>query len=160
MNKKQKIFAIIAELEELSTAIDHLDVAEPVVSSGPVRSSDAPYLTARGLRAHLRALAVRKHFFRGDLFADPAWIMIIHLMAARLSGTSVTITQLCEASMVPQTTALRWIQNLVSMGKFERKSDPADGRRVFIVLSDEMAEAFTSWHLATRRDPAGDERLL
>src|SRR3546814_600594 len=103
----------------------------------PVHVSDTPAspVTAREIRDMLRLRRLRDRFFPGDLFADPAWDMLLDLMAAHLSGQRVSVSSLCIAAAVPATTALRWIRALTDHGLFLRQADPSDGRRVFIALS-------------------------
>lgn len=103
------------------------------------------------IRALLRARRLRDQYLPADLFADPAWDMILDLMAARLSGQRVSVSSLCIAASVPPTTALRWIRQLTERGVFARIDDPADGRRVFIELSDEAAGAVSNWTEVVRR---------
>jgi hypothetical protein len=103
------------------------------------------------IKALLRARRLREQFLPPDLFADPAWDMILDLMAARLANQRVSVSSLCIAAAVPPTTALRWIRQLTERGVFSRIDDPADGRRVFIELTDEAAEAVMAWSLAVRR---------
>jgi Winged helix DNA-binding domain len=107
----------------------------------PVGETDEVGLDAASIRAMLRARRQRDLYFPADLFADPAWDMLLDLMAARLEGRQVAISSLCIAAYVPATTALRWIKALTEQGLFERIPDPADGRRVHIALSDETAGA-------------------
>lgn len=103
-------------------------------------------LTAAIARDLLRARRQRDHFLGHDLFADPAWDMILDLMAARLAGERVSVSSLCIAAAVPPTTALRWIRHLTQRGLFERRPDTQDGRRVFIALSDKTAAAVHRWY--------------
>lgn len=93
----------------------------------------------------IRMRRLRDRFFDASLFADPAWDMLLDLMAARLEGVQVAVSSLCIAAAVPPTTALRWIKLMTDNGLFERVSDPVDGRRVFIRLSDNSAEAMTRY---------------
>ena len=97
----------------------------------------------------LRARRLRDRHFPGELFADPAWDMLLDLMAARLAGERVSVSSLCIAAAVPPTTALRWIRNLTAQGLFEREADRDDARRIFIRLSDEGARAMEQWFAAT-----------
>jgi Winged helix DNA-binding domain len=108
------------------------------VAQGP-----APLDAAR-IRAMIRARRLRDHFFRAELFADPAWDMLLDLLAARLEGRRVAVSSLCIAAAVPPTTALRWIKTLTERGLFVREADPADGRRVHVALSDEAAAALAA----------------
>lgn len=88
----------------------------------------------------IRARRSRDQFFPSGMFADPAWDMLLDLMAARLEGQKVAVSSLCIAANVPPTTALRWIKTLTDHGFFVRVADRQDGRRVFIELSDDAAE--------------------
>jgi hypothetical protein len=97
--------------------------------------------TARSIREIIRKRQVRKQFFPAELFADPAWDIMLDLAAARLEGKQVSVSSLCIAADVPTTTALRWIKGMTDAGMLARRSDPEDGRRSFIDLSDEAAEA-------------------
>lgn len=104
------------------------------------------------IRALLRARRLRDQFLPGELFADPAWDMILDLLAARLAGQRVSVSSLCIAAAVPPTTALRWIRQLTERGVFARIDDPADGRRVFIELTRAAADAALDWAAAVRRN--------
>lgn len=103
------------------------------------------------VRRVLQARRLRERYLPGDLFADPAWDMLLDLMAARLAGKKVSVSSLCIASAVPPTTALRWIGQLCRRGIVERSNDPTDARRVFITLGDEAAENVAAWFAAVKR---------
>jgi DNA-binding transcriptional ArsR family regulator len=103
--------------------------APPADDTGPV---DIAATTVRGA---IRARRMRDPFFPGGLFADPAWDMLLDLFAARLEGSSVSVSSLCIASAVPPTTALRWITTLTDAGLVMRREDPSDRRRAFIILT-------------------------
>lgn len=103
------------------------------------------------IRQIIRARRMREQFLPAALFADPAWDMMLDLLAARLAGQYVSVSSLCIAASVPPTTALRWIRQLTDRGIFARLDDPVDRRRVFIKLTDEAAEAMLAWVQAVRR---------
>lgn len=109
-------------------------------------------VNAAEIRALLQMRRLRDRYLPGELFADPAWDMMLDLMAARLDGKRVSVSSLCIAAAVPPTTALRWIAQLTDRGIFVRTRDPRDARRVFIGLSDESAENVAAWFAAARRD--------
>ncbi len=106
------------------------DFVAPDTGDGPV-----PTVSAATVRGAIRARRLREQFFASDLFADPAWDMLLDLFAARLEGGNVSVSSLCIASAVPPTTALRWITTLTDAGLVARQEDPADKRRAFIVLT-------------------------
>ncbi|MFC3173574.1 MarR family transcriptional regulator [Novosphingobium bradum] len=95
---------------------------------------------ARMIRRILRQRQQRARFFDAELFADPAWDMLLDLTAARAEHKRVSVTSLCIASGVPPTTALRWISQLTRAGLFERVEDTLDRRRAFIGLSEKAAD--------------------
>lgn len=95
----------------------------------------------RLVRQVIRQRQLRARFFDGDLFADPAWDMLLDLTAARGERKQVSVTSLCIASGVPPTTALRWIGQMTEAGLFQRVEDDTDRRRAFITLTDRAASA-------------------
>jgi hypothetical protein len=122
---------------------------EPGAGGGA--GKDGPPIDAPLVRSIIRARRLRDRYFKGGLFADPAWDMLLDLMAARLEKHRVAVSSLCIAAAVPPTTALRWIKTLTDRGILVRCADPADGRRVYIELSDEAARALTAYIRAAQR---------
>ncbi len=115
------------------------------------RDSGEEEIDAAFVRSIIRARRLRDQFFRGELFADPAFDMLLDLYAARLEGSRVAVSSLCIAAAVPATTALRWIKALTDKGLFVRSADPQDGRRVYIGMSDEAARAMGRYLSAVQR---------
>ena len=106
------------------------------------------------MRRIIRQRQLRAKFFDGELFADPAWDMLLDLTAARVEHTRVSVTSLCIASGVPPTTALRWIGQMTAAGLLERVEDETDRRRVFITLTDPAAEAMARYFAEVGRSAA------
>lgn len=106
-----------------------------------VRAARPPLPDPRLVRRIIRQRQLRARFFDGDLFADPAWDMLLDLTAARAEHARVSVTSLCIASGVPPTTALRWIGQMIDAGLLLRIEDETDRRRAFITLSDKAADA-------------------
>jgi len=104
------------------------------------------------IRNMLKLRRHRDRFFASELFADPAWDILLELYAAALGQFRVSVTNLCIAAAVPATTALRWIKQLEDAGLIERRPDRTDGRRQFIMLSD---EALSSMNAYFRTVPVG-----
>jgi DNA-binding MarR family transcriptional regulator len=93
---------------------------------------------------------LRESYFDRDLFADPAWDMMLDLLASKLEGRRVSVSSLCLAAAVPQTTALRWIRLLGERGLVERSEDLLDARRVYVSLSASATERLVALLAATR----------
>ena len=137
-------------LRQLSEEVSRIASTLARLSSGPVMSRpalepmtgiDLPPLSADTVRNVIRARRLRARFFPEELFADPAWDMLLDLLQAELAQLRVPVSSLCIAAAVPATTALRWLKTLVSQGLFVRRADPHDGRRVFVELAPEASQA-------------------
>ncbi len=110
-----------------------------------VRAARPALPDPRLVRRIIRQRQLRARFFDGELFADPAWDMLLDLTAARAEHTRVSVTSLCIASGVPPTTALRWIGQMTDVGLLQRIEDEADRRRAFIALTDKAADAMARY---------------
>jgi DNA-binding MarR family transcriptional regulator len=99
------------------------------------------------VRAILKLRRKREGYFDKNLFADPAWDILLDLYAARLEGKKVSVSSLCIAAAVPPTTALRWISAMTEDGLLMREHDPDDARRVFIRLSTATEEGLRSYFI-------------
>jgi hypothetical protein len=137
-------------LRQLSEEVSRIASTLARLSSGPVMSrpalepmtgADLPPLSADTVRNVIRARRLRARFFPEELFADPAWDMLLDLLQAEIAQLRVPVSSLCIAAAVPATTALRWLKTLVSQGLFVRRADPHDGRRVFVELAPEASQA-------------------
>lgn len=111
-------------------------VPEPVDKNGP---------DAASIRNLIRMRRLREQHFGADLFADPAWDILLDLFAARLEGKQVSVSSLCIAASVPPTTALRWITTMTEHGALLRKQDSQDARRVFIELSPDSENRLNTY---------------
>lgn len=110
-----------------------------------IRPPRPPLPDPRLVRKIIRQRQLRSEFLAGELFADPAWDILLDLTAARAEHTRVSVTSLCIASGVPPTTALRWISQMVEAGLLVRVEDESDRRRAFIELSDKAADAMARY---------------
>jgi len=102
---------------------------------------EVPQVASEQVRQVIRARRLRNRFFEEDLFADPAWDMLLDLLQAEIAQLRVPVSSLCIAAAVPATTALRWLKTMTDKGIFVRRADPHDGRRVFVELSRQASLA-------------------
>ena len=138
-----------ARLRQLSDEMGRIASTLARLSSGPgapaIKPGDgkaqAPDVDAESVRAIIRARRLRSRFFSEELFADPAWDMLLDLLQAEIAQLRVPVSSLCIAASVPATTALRWIKTMTEQGLFVRRADPHDGRRVFVELAPAASDA-------------------
>ena len=133
-------------LKQLSDEVGRIAATLARLSSGPDAApqaierptgpnDDVPAVSGETVRNVIRARRLRSRFFDEELFADPAWDMLLDLLQAEIAQHRVPVSSLCIAAAVPATTALRWIKTMTDSGLFNRRADPHDGRRVFIELA-------------------------
>lgn len=143
------LLRLTEQVGQIAGRIDRLDpraIGSGLPSDHPAPSSAAAALPdARLVRRIIRQRQLRARFLDGEIFADPAWDMLLDLTASRVEGKRVSVTSLCIAAAVPPTTALRWIGQMVEAGLFVRVNDDTDRRRAFIALSDEAAAAMARY---------------
>ena len=126
---------IASTLARLSTG-----PGSPAVKPGDGKST-GPDVDAETIRSVIRARRLRSRFFTEELFADPAWDMLLDLLQAEIAQLRVPVSSLCIAAAVPATKALRWIKTMTEQGLFVRRADPHDGRRVFVELAPAASDA-------------------
>ena len=167
------LYRISDELKEFARTLSRIADSDsrPGLSDKPVSFRSAPIggfqpfptkqaetrdsgVEAKAIRNIIKLRRLRDSFFDKELFADPAWDILLDLMAATLEGQNVSVSSLCIAAAVPPTTALRWITAMTESGMLLRRQDPEDARRVFIILSDEVMAKLNDYFAATEAHSA------
>lgn len=152
-----QLVADIADRGEMHPAEVIEQLEHRAVASRPPEPAVAGGIRLGELVDRLRRIRMKRNEVIGaQLFRDPAWDMLLDLFAAHELGQRVSVSALCFASGVPQSTALRTVQRLEERGLVEREGDPDDLRRSWVratpnVLSGiaTMAGLFTEAVLAS-----------
>ncbi|MFL5478508.1 MAG: hypothetical protein ACJ79X_05785 [Gemmatimonadaceae bacterium] len=142
-NSAERLRQLSEEVNRIATTLARLS-AGPAASSKTIQqisTGEVPPLSADTVANVIRARRLRGRFFPDELFADPAWDMLLDLLQAEIRQLRVPVSSLCIAAAVPATTALRWLKMLVGQGLFIRRADPHDGRRVFVELAPDTSLA-------------------
>jgi DNA-binding MarR family transcriptional regulator len=135
------------EVGRIAATLARLSVepGEPALEKPAPVKGDAPAVSLETVRQVIRARRLRARFFEEELFADPAWDMLLDLLQAEIAQHRVPVSSLCIAAAVPATTALRWIKSMTDAGLFVRRADPHDGRRVFVELAPKASAAMRQY---------------
>ena len=144
-NLDRRFSSLAEEVRRLTSVMDPQGVkrgAEADHASGGIEKFS---ITADQVKSIIKARRGRDEYFRGDLFADPAWDILLDLTRAELECQRTSVTSLCHAASVPATTALRWIKTLMDEGILVRRTDPLDGRRIFVELTDLASESMQQY---------------
>lgn len=140
---KERLLHLSSEVSRIADSLAKLSSHSEPFGGGshPQRSEPVPEISPQAVALVLRARRLRATFFEQELFADPAWDMLLELFHAELTHRRVPVSNLCTAAAVPATTALRWLKTLVDKGMVIRRDDPLDGRRVYVELQPQTSNA-------------------
>jgi DNA-binding MarR family transcriptional regulator len=136
-----------AELQKLEAGLERLRQM-----MAPPAPFIAQQITPARLRQVIKARRARELMLGPDLFADPAWDMLLEAYAADLVQTRLSVTALCHCAAVPATTALRWLQKLEQKGWLTRKKDTLDARRIWIELTPRGSARMSQYFSTIRPD--------
>src|SRR5258708_6057056 len=144
-----------AEVSRIADALARISAAPVAEQRSPNRAAGQalPPLSAETVRSVIRSRRLRSKFFAEELFADPAWDMMLDLLQAEFGCFRVSISSLCVGAAVPTTTALRWISRMVEEGLLGRRPDPYDGRRIFVELTPETSQSLRQYFAALGHAP-------
>lgn len=122
---------------KVEAALEADGVATPSEGGGSGRSRGELLPTRSMIDVLLRFQKVRTTLFGSDLMEDPAWTILLDLFSASLADRRISVTSACLASGAPQSTALRYLNEMEELGWIGRCPDPEDGRRTYVMLLPE-----------------------
>ena len=96
---------------------------------------------------------LRARYINASLLGEPVWDMLLALYCFSGRGEALSVSGLCHAAGVPQTTALRWVQVMEQKKLVKRSKDAKDGRRAYVSLTDNSKKLLENY-LATIRGAA------
>lgn len=132
---KKTVRQIVESLANISLAKAPSDPDQP--PSGDQISQDF-------IRGVIWAWQSRVDYLPPELLSDPAWVMLLELLQGELAGNRVSMSRVCQASGVPDSTAIRWLKALGQHDLVIRRSDPDDA-------GDEIVELTSKGSAALRR---------
>lgn len=135
---------VAERLRALADACDPQSLAAVPGAEPDIAPMSSPEV-ARRVRTYLAARRRRDALLGHGWFQDPAWDMLLDLLACVHENRPITVSSACIAAAVPATTALRWLKALVDAGAVLRKVDPVDRRRVFVEIDAEIAARLGAW---------------
>lgn len=158
-----ELYDILARLIEASVEVQARSGDPFTQDRRPVELST--WLMARELIHHRRQ---RRRFFSTGVFGEPAWEMLLALIAQTPGEKAMTFEKLIASVEVPASVGKRWIEYLEGEGLLVRQSVGADDSASLISLTPEAEarlisyiesiDAQPSWHseLESRRTKLQD----
>jgi DNA-binding MarR family transcriptional regulator len=94
----------------------------------------------------------RDRYFESELFAEPAWDILLAAYCLESPNERLTVSSLCYSAGCPFTTALRWIDRLENHRLLERRKSESDGRKIYAFLTRDARNRIESYlrQVATR----------
>lgn len=127
----------IASLEEQTADLaSNQDIPNP---------SKAALVTPARVDRLLKWHRARSRYFPEKALSELGWAMLLDLFHAHITGDFICISDLCATAGVPNTTALRRIDELEGAGLLTRHTDPRDKRRTRVLLSEKAREQMTRY---------------
>ena len=131
----QSLLRVRDEIDQLMRSLN--GNREPLETTAPERFKLAQSLLAARRR--------RTSLMPGVCFGEPAWDMLLDLYVSQERSAGLSVSNLCDASGVPATTALRWIALLVKSGHLVKSDDPEDRRRSLVCATPAAIDQLERW---------------
>jgi hypothetical protein len=90
---------------------------------------------------------VRKKYFGNLVLGEPVWDICLDLFYSQLAGRKSSISSACIAAGVPDTTALRYIKQMRSVGILDKCADATGARNFNLELSDTAVNSMKNYLL-------------
>lgn len=139
------------EIDRISKNLAKLMAEDPPLpgeEDSPGTHKPESSISRREVSETIKARQGRNRFFSSELFADPAWDILLHLFHAELGQHRLSVSSACSCTDVPPTTCLRWLKVLENQDLVVRRPDLLDGRRIFLELSPTGSMAMTRYFQA------------
>ncbi|WP_052761967.1 hypothetical protein [Aurantiacibacter luteus] len=147
---------------ELLAMAEQLERTSFVRDTHRLDSEHVPLQNLAELAARLHADRERRHeYFDSALLGEAAWDMMLYLFAAAVEKRQVSITTACNASGVPYSTALRYIDVLVRQGLAIRSTSEKDNRVSYIAMTHDCRVIMAAYLSRTLRNShAADQKAF
>jgi DNA-binding MarR family transcriptional regulator len=127
----------------------------PSSDEGRVIEFGTPVIPERYLVYARRIKATRvarMTFFHASLFGEPGWDMMLALYIAEGEGRRLKVSDICNESGVPPTTALRWLDRLYDLQMARKRRHTRDHRIFFVEIHPDTTRKLNAYfELALKR---------
>ncbi len=125
----------------LNTSLSRLEPTAPPAHGGDgisILDSDDYLIACIKWQQSFRRL--RDRFFPVCSYDDGAWEILLYVLEQKLLDRRAPVTSACHATALPQTTAMRKVEELVAAGLITKSPDATDRRRVLLAPSKDCLE--------------------
>jgi hypothetical protein len=134
-----------AELKDLRKLLDRERGGQNISNGDDFGHHDTQVDYPRMAERIYRARRDRERVFNDDIFADPAWDLLLDLFVRSSRNEQVSISSACHGASVPEATALRYLKALTEKKYVERISHPNDKRSTTLKMTPLGSGLMIEW---------------
>lgn len=139
--KDKQLLALSEQVSRVAQSLAELAVGSPSAAKGANSNTDELEVAEASIARVIRARTERALYIPTELFADPVWDIMLHLLHAEIAHRRVSISSACVASGLPERVGLRWLNTMVEHGLADMERDPDDPGGGSIELMPEVSRA-------------------
>lgn len=127
------------KLREIADQIELFSINSPIEIEFQSKNFSKINRTVDSLAAARHVISgrkIRNSTFGAPIFGEPSWDILLDLFDARQTMEVRSMKAVSVAAQAPLTTTLRYVECLSNAGLVEKLSDPVDGRRTLVRLSE------------------------
>lgn len=134
--RRDDFLKLTEEVHRIATSLVQLSTSLPNgLGEETLEEDDGIQISKEAVEWVIAMRRARSKYLSGDLFAEPAWDLMLDLLRAEIVGTRVSVSSACIAARVPATTALRRLSILAEQGVIIRKRHPSNRTVILVELS-------------------------
>jgi hypothetical protein len=122
----RRLLALSEQVSRVAQSLAQLAVGGPGAAEGANSDSDELKIAEETVASVISARSARALYLRAELFADPVWDIMLHLLHGEIMHRPVSISSACLASELPERVGLRWLNTMVQRGLANIEPDPED----------------------------------
>lgn len=135
--KAGRLLQLSAEVSRIAGSLAQLSVGlgDSARQDSATTNSNEPAFLLETVSWLIQTRRDRSIHLPADLFADPAWDILLNLFRSDLAHEHVPVPSACKAAAVPASTALRWLGTLEQRGLVMRQGNQGDQTRDLVALA-------------------------
>ena len=147
--KSERLLQLSEDVSRIAGSLAKLSVGPgpPHRQAYPCSNLNESEIPLEWIEWVIAARRKRARYLSSDLFAEPAWDILLDLLRAEVAHEQMCVSSASLAAGIPASTGLRWLKALEQRGLVVRNCDPGDARRHFVRLSPDTSRALRRYFL-------------
>jgi hypothetical protein len=111
-----RLLALSEQVSRVAQSLAQLAVGGPASPQGANSNADELEIAEESVARVIRARSERARYVPTELFGDPVWDIMLHLLHAEIAHRRASVSSACLASGLPESVGLRWLNTMVQHG--------------------------------------------